>query len=672
MSLVQDPPIKQLCTKCHSFQPLDNFKKSRDGFNKTCITCGAKHSERYRKQKKRIADEDKENEGGGNSEGGDLEQGEEESDEVLCRELGHVSLEEFLDQILEALSLHSFAAVINIDEGISGTHREKADKILEKIWDAMDYRFVYNHQYVHKQTPSSRISYHYAQNSCCQNDPKKERGENVKERDKGSMPTFACDGWFHVTIYDDKDIALIKYKHMGDHIPYCNIDLPASVLKLINKNPELNATQLWNIILKDFPRPNFTQKQVYHAWRKGDNAKYRFNNNHLKSAELLLEDAKKMKGLYRIEPISLPKCDSFQVIAFSLPELLTQWGGKIKETVLDSAFGYLLIQRDKDVEEGVQQEYIEELLNHFKKKWKIRPLFTITDKNIAEIKAFLRKFPDAKHQLCFWHCLRAIKTRLLTLHHCPKFYDVKEARKEFLFIDKSFVPLAQAEKILPNPAQQIASKQIPRVSIRMGSVLMNTAPIPAPPATAPSAPVPEASSGTRQVLFRFDGADIQSVDIPSNIFDQVDAINDCSRIVKMLMITNSRKERQRLLTELMCSARPSIASSSYTCLPNTSVNILHFLSVLKGHGTPLRSEIMPSLLCTPSAISMVSPRFGDISGHYILRLRTTMSVENFWKQLKHNFIPTTTHPRLDHLVWILIYRVTPAYIARMDTLNDNY
>jgi hypothetical protein len=49
-----------------------------------------------------------------------------------------------------------------------------------------------------------------------------------------------------------------------------------------------------------------------------------------------------------------------------------------------------------------------------------------------------------------------------------------------------------------------------------------------------------------------------------------------------------------------------------------------------------------------------------------------MNVENFWKQLKHDHLHHVTHPRLDHLVYILIHTVTPAYLARINILNDTY
>lgn len=57
---------------------------------------------------------------------------------------------------------------------------------------------------------------------------------------------------------------------------------------------------------------------------------------------------------------------------------------------------------------------------------------------------------------------------------------------------------------------------------------------------------------------------------------------------------------------------------------------------------------------------------------YISRLRTTMNVENFWRQLKHDHLHHVSRPRLDHLVWIMIHKITPAYVARTEVLNDEY
>jgi hypothetical protein len=105
--------------------------------------------------------------------------------------------------------------------------------------------------------------------------------------------------------------------------------------------------------------------------------------------------------------------------------------------------GYLLIRSSEDSESGGKENYIKDLLKHLKNTWDVRAIVTLTDKDTSEINAFQEVYPEAKHQLCFWHCLRAIRTRLAVLRRRPKYYDVKEAKQEFDFIDETFVPIAQ-------------------------------------------------------------------------------------------------------------------------------------------------------------------------------------------------------------------------------------
>jgi hypothetical protein len=107
--------------------------------------------------------------------------------------------------------------------------------------------------------------------------------------------------------------------------------------------------------------------------------------------------------------------------------------------------GYLLIQSSGDTEEGGKERYLRDLLSYVKDTWNLRALITLTDKDLSEINAFLAVYPEAKHQLCFWHCLRAVKTRLSILQRRPKHYDVLEAKREFDWIDEMFVPSAQSK-----------------------------------------------------------------------------------------------------------------------------------------------------------------------------------------------------------------------------------
>jgi len=74
----------------------------------------------------------------------------------------------------------------------------------------------------------------------------------------------------------------------------------------------------------------------------------------------------------------------------------------------------------------------------------------LSDKNFSEINVYSNVFPSAKHQLCFWHCLRAVKKRLTVSHLQPGFYNIRQAENEFQFIEKYFLPLAQ-RGALPEP-----------------------------------------------------------------------------------------------------------------------------------------------------------------------------------------------------------------------------
>ena len=68
---------------------------------------------------------------------------------------------------------------------------------------------------------------------------------------------------------------------------------------------------------------------------------------------------------------------------------------------------------------------------------------THSDKDHCEINALAHVFPQAKHQLCYWHVLRAVRKRLSILHRQPAHYDVKAAIKCFPFISPTFLPIAQ-------------------------------------------------------------------------------------------------------------------------------------------------------------------------------------------------------------------------------------
>jgi hypothetical protein len=114
---------------------------------------------------------------------------------------------------------------------------------------------------------------------------------------------------------------------------------------------------------------------------------------------------------------------------------------------------------------GAKCRILSCFLRYFQDRWNLNVKVSLSDKDWSEINACRQVFPNAKHQLCFWHCLQAIKKRLAILRRQPGPYNVNEAMATFSFINSTFLPLAQQP--LSAPQILIAKKPIPRLSVRL-------------------------------------------------------------------------------------------------------------------------------------------------------------------------------------------------------------
>ncbi|KAJ7575437.1 hypothetical protein C8J56DRAFT_801436 [Mycena floridula] len=413
------------CSGCNVQKELSasNFKPSGlDIFQKTCITCGLR-GKRVQDRKKAAANV--ENQNPNNPQAAQCERAQPtEHDPTDFLNLTNLSLHDFLRVLGQANRVIALTARVNLST-IRKSGQERADTLAKHIWEAMDVRFIYQSQYKHKRTPSTYFSYNCAQNSVRQHQPKKTKTNDTGARDKGRMPAFQCSGWLHITLFDEADIAFVKISHDDDHVAYCNIAVPPEIQEYVKNNADLNPRKLWAHILKTwYPTspPPFLQKSIYHLWAVQDRKRWKRDENELKSAKILLEEAAKLKdvprkGLCSVEPINLPtqEGDGFTALAFTLPETLRKFGGQVRELALDSAcesllggtnhssfevfallgevygsglpLGYLLIQSNQGVAGG-KQRYLDEMLGYFNTKWTIRALATLTDKDWAEINAF--------------------------------------------------------------------------------------------------------------------------------------------------------------------------------------------------------------------------------------------------------------------------------------------
>jgi len=103
---------------------------------------------------------------------------------------------------------------------------------------------------------------------------------------------------------------------------------------------------------------------------------------------------------------------------------------------------YLFVFTDMDAPPRTKETVLIQWMTALKDRG-IKPEFTLSDKDQSEINALNHVWPLAKHQLCLWHTLRAIKRRLANTQGVPAHYDSTEARRQFGFIDTAFLPLGQ-------------------------------------------------------------------------------------------------------------------------------------------------------------------------------------------------------------------------------------
>ncbi|KAJ7659443.1 hypothetical protein B0H17DRAFT_954753 [Mycena rosella] len=281
------------------------------------------------------------------------------------------------------------------------------------------------------------------------------------------MDMFECGGWVTIWASSDESDCFIRIQHLDCHQKYVCIDLPDDVKKFITDNPKLRAPQLWKEILKTNPRPRFAQKSVYYQWFKQQQTNYRRSDDEFESAKILLKEFATGPA-HKLAEIPMPESGGFRALGFVFPSVLRKWDGVIHEVALDSTFqtnkagfecfallgevgssgvplGFILLKSNQP-ELHEKEKYIRAAIRFITVVWKIRVKQALSDKEITEINALLGELPDdIKYQLCFWHSIRAVKTRLSILGRHPAHYDAAEAFNEFNWIDRKFLLINQLD-----------------------------------------------------------------------------------------------------------------------------------------------------------------------------------------------------------------------------------
>ncbi|KDQ09763.1 hypothetical protein BOTBODRAFT_76568, partial [Botryobasidium botryosum FD-172 SS1] len=311
---------------------------------------------------------------------------------------------------------------------------------------------------------------------CAQDKKHQKEGKRVpnveKRRDRQKMASFECQSQVTICIADSTPhYADITVRHQQGHVPYCDVSLPEDVKDLI-----------WREIIQNHPSPiSFNHKQVYQLWYSLVRTQWTLDVNEVRSAEKLLSKLGKdpTLGSLIFDRVDIEVPDGLSAIAFSVPAMLEKWGVQIQEIALDSAWGtnrggyeifallgeaygsglplgYLLTKTVDKAAPNSKKRVLEQFLAHFRDEHGLNVKFTLSDKDFAEIGACHTVFPRAKHQLCFWHCLKAVKKRLSILRRQPAHYNSAQAKQEFKFIDEQFHAVeAHAASISENRPRRI-------------------------------------------------------------------------------------------------------------------------------------------------------------------------------------------------------------------------
>ncbi|EIW53150.1 uncharacterized protein TRAVEDRAFT_100951, partial [Trametes versicolor FP-101664 SS1] len=285
------------------------------------------------------------------------------------------------------------------------------------------------------------------------------------------MDRFPCDGWLHLAVSPGSDVIGVSLAHAEEHVAYLNMELPERWKQYIRENARTQTPgQIWGHILQteagglaveDVELP-YSANAVYYYWHVVSREEWRLADSPLESARKFVRERGKDHHIAMLDVEAEPGTEA---LAFYVTDFVGAWAQHTQELAMDSTWNtnggnfelfsavadangagiplaFIFIRTTKDVGAGAKQAVLTRFLERLKELG-VDPEFTLTDKDFSEINAMGATWKYAKHQLCFWHGLRAVKQRLCKNKHVPAPYNASAARSEFSFIDPHFLPAAQ-------------------------------------------------------------------------------------------------------------------------------------------------------------------------------------------------------------------------------------
>jgi hypothetical protein len=225
----------------------------------------------------------------------------------------------------------------------------------------------------------------------------------------------------------------------------------------------------------------FTRMSVYYHWSTVSRGIWKLHDVPLQSAREFMREQGRH---HHVRELDVEPEPGTEVLAFECTDIMDKCASKTRELGIDSTcmlysllslskltrntgntnrgnfelFGAVSAQNGFSVplafclvstkgakaSHGAKEKIIGRWLDRLKERG-VNPEFTLSDKDWSEINALKKTWPKAKHILCLWHVLRAVKQRLAKNRTQPAPYDANAAHERFDFIDPLFVPEQQLE-----------------------------------------------------------------------------------------------------------------------------------------------------------------------------------------------------------------------------------
>ncbi|KAJ7852598.1 hypothetical protein B0H13DRAFT_2359391 [Mycena leptocephala] len=355
------------------------------------------------------------------------------------------------------VSMTGDSATTNFGGMASG--KDVADTIAKAIWDISGYPFIYKKSKKSSASDAVRTYSYY----CAQNEDEVKKSqlhdEPRKRRTRMKMSRFPCKGTLQITV-DDDNLEIpqrLKLKHHQSHLHYVDISISKNIHDFVEAQKHESAATIWTRVLAENPGTEVTQKQIYALWSELNEGAWRLDDDQVKSAQMILE---KLEGT-DVEIIPIRAEPGIHAIAFALKEVVDGWAEEREELAMDSTwktnaaqykvyefvaeakgqampFGFLFTVSTGDAAEGAKTRMLSDVLEYISERCP-NIMFTLSDKEPAEINACRAKISQAKYQLCYWHAITYVE-ECLGKNKPPARYDPRKAHKIFDFIDPTWAP----------------------------------------------------------------------------------------------------------------------------------------------------------------------------------------------------------------------------------------